>query len=208
MKKTLCFLSGMILALSALLCAVILPALSADRFEQALLSTVDRQALGMSESSLSAFAEETMRYLRGQKPAWEPDVPFPVAESFHVHMAEVRGWVSAAPWGIGLGLLVGLGLLWLGGWQRRSALWGVYALVGLVIGVLIWAAADFASFWRLLHRFFIPGGIFAAHEPVMQLFPLSLFFRYVTPVAVSMIGHVAALWTGLCILTKKREESQ
>ena len=70
------------------------------------------------------------------------------------------------------------------------------------------SSADFASFWRLLHRFFIPGGIFAAHEPVMQLFPLSLFFRYVTPVAVSMIGHVAALWTGLCILTKKREESQ
>ena len=202
MKKSLCFLSGLLLALSVLLCAVLLPALSESRFEKALLSTVDQQALGMSESDLSAFAEETMRYLKDEKSNWQPDVPFPVADAFVVHMAEVKGWVSAAPWVIGLGLLLGLALLWLGRWQRKPALWGVCALLGIIVCVLVWAAADFQSLWMVLHRVFIPNGIFAYNEPVMQLFPLELFFRYIVPVAVSAAGHMAALCAGMRMFLK------
>ena len=203
MNKSLCFLSGLILALSVLLGAIILPALSVERFETALLSTVDGQALGMSESGLSAFAEETMRYLRGQKPAWEPDVPFAIAEAFRVHMAEVRGWVSAAPWVIGCGLLVGLGALWLGRRQRGPVLLGVWAFVGFVLCVLIWAAVDFRSFWMVLHRVLIPGGIFASGEPIMRLFPLSLFFRYIVPVGLCAAGMLTALCLLLILLTSR-----
>ena len=204
MKKCLCFLSGLLLAALALLCAVLVIALSTTRFEQALLSTVDPQALGMSESTLSAFAEETMLYLRGAKPAWEPDVPFPVADAFRVHMAEVKGWVSAAPWVMAVLLTAGALLLFLGGRQRRPALLGVCALIGLIVCLLIWAAADFRSFWMVLHKLFIPNGIFAAGEPVMQLFPLELFFAYIVPLTASAALHVAALVTGIGLLTKKR----
>ena len=202
MKKGLCFAAGFLMAISVLLCAVLLPALNTARFEEALLSTVDQQALGMSESGLSAFAEETMRYLKGQKPAWEPDVPFHVADAFVIHMEEVKGWVSAAPWVIGFGLIAGICLLGLGGWRRKPALLGVCALIGIIVCVLIWAAADFRSFWRVLHRLFIPGGIFAYDEPVMQLFPLNLFFAYIVPAALSMILHMAGLCAGLLILKK------
>ena len=202
MKKGLCFAAGFLMAISVLLCAVLLPALNTGRFEEALLSTVDQQALGMSESDLSAFAEETMRYLKGQKPAWEPDVPFHVADAFVIHMEEVKGWVSAAPWVIGFGLIAGICLLGLGGWRRKPALLGVCALIGLIVCVLIWAAADFRSFWRVLHKLFIPNGIFAAGEPVMQLFPLELFFRYIVPVAVSATGHMAALCAGMRMFLK------
>ena len=204
MKKSLCFLSGFLLALAVLIWAVMLPAMSTQRFEKALLSTVDQQALGMSMSDLSAFAEETMRYLKDEKPLWQPKVPFHVADAFTVHMEEVKGWVSAAPWGMGLGLMIGLALLWMGKWQRKPALLGVCALIGLIVCVLIWAAADFRSFWMVLHKLFIPGGIFAAGEPVMQLFPLNLFFAYIVPVGLSVMGHMAGLMAGIFLLTKKR----
>jgi len=203
MKKTLCFLSGLLLAASVLLCAVLLPALSTSRFEKALLSTVDQQALGMSESDLSAFAEETMRYLKHQKMNWQPEVPFEVPESFRAHMAEVKGWVTAAPWVIGCGILIGLCFLGIGKWQRRPALFGVCALLVLIVCVLVWAAVDFHSFWMVLHRLFIPNGIFAYNEPVMQLFPLSLFFRYVVPVAVSALAHLAVLVTAGWLFLRK-----
>lgn len=194
MKKGLCFLSGMLLSAVVLICAVLLPAVSTARFEAALVSTVNQRALGMSESDLSAFAEETIRYLRGQQDTWQPDVPFPVADAFREHMADVRGWVSAAPWVIGAGALVGWLLHRLGGCRRKPALWGMGVTAALVTGVLLWAAVDFQSLWRVLHQAFIPNGIFAYDEPVMQLFPLALFFRYIVPVAVSAAGHLAVLF--------------
>ena len=202
MKKSLCFLAGFLLALAVLIGAVMLPATSTRRFEKALLSTVDQQALGISESDLSAFAEETMRYLRNEQADWQPEVPFHVADSFVVHMEEVKGWVSAAPWVMGCGLLLGLAFLWIGRWQRKPALLGVGTLIGLIVCVLIWAAVDFGSLWMVLHKWFIPGGIFAYNEPIMQLFPLDLFFAYIVPVALSMILHMAVLCAGLLILKK------
>ena len=204
MKKCLCFLSGFLLAAAMLICAVLLPALSTARFEKALLSTVDQQALGISESHLSAFAEETMQYLRGEKPAWEPDVPFPVADSFRMHMAEVRIWVKTAPWIIIGAIALGTTLLHLGGWRRKPALLGVCALVALVLLVLIWAAADFRSFWMVLHKTLIPGGIFAYDEPVMRLFPLELFFRYIVPVTLWAAGLLAALTAAGWLLLRRR----
>ena len=197
-------MAGFLLALCVLLASVLVPASSTPRFEKALVQTVNQQALGISESDLSAFAEETMRYLKDEKPLWQPKVPFHVADAFAVHMEEVKGWVSAAPWVMGCGLLLGLAFLWIGRWQRKPALLGVGTLIGLIVCVLIWAAADFRSFWMVLHKLFIPGGIFAAGEPVMQLFPLNLFFAYIVPVGLSVMGHMAGLMAGIFLLTKKR----
>ena len=83
MKKTACFLSGAVLALVLLLTAVLIPALSTQRFQAALVNTVDQQALGVSEGDLSAFAEETMRYLRSEK------------DSFSVWAVSISGYSGA-----------------------------------------------------------------------------------------------------------------
>lgn len=197
MKKTACFLSGLMLVGCMLLCAVIIPALSTFRFEQALLTTVDQQALSVSEKDLSAFAEETMRYLKGQKPKWQPQIPRQgVPDHFIMHMEEVRGWVSAAPWVLGAGLLAAAGLLMAGGRQRKPVMLGVFTVIGLIVCVLLWAAVDFHSLWMVLHKAFIPNGIFAWNEPVMQLFPLALFMQYLLPVAL----WAAGLTTALCVI--------
>ena len=98
MRRAFCFAAGFVLALCVLLTAVLVPALSTSRFERALVQTVNQQALGVSESDLSAFAEETMNYLKGQKPEWRPHIPYQgVPESFVMHMHEVRAWIAAAP---------------------------------------------------------------------------------------------------------------
>ena len=202
----MCFLAGLFLAASVLLCAVLIPALSTARFEKALRDTVPAEALGIAESDLSAFAEATMRYLRGELPRWDVRIPPQgVSEAFRQHMAEVRGWVSAAPWVIAAGLLLGLVLLWLGGRRRGPALLGVGALLAVLAAAAVWAAVDFGSLWMLLHRWFIPGGIFSAAEPVMQLFPLALFFRYVIPVCLWAAGLTAALCAGMWIFLQPRK---
>jgi len=209
MKKTACFLSGAVLAFVLLLTAVLIPALSTQRFQAALVNTVDQQALGVSEGDLSAFAEETMRYLRSEKDAWEPRIPHEgVSEAFRIHMAEVRGWVSAAPWVIGLGVIAGIALLWLGGFLRKQALLGVAALLGVLAVILLWAAVDFASFWMVLHQWFIPGGIFSAHEAVMSLFPLELFFGYIPAVCLWAALLLGALCAGMWFSLKNDQRTK
>ena len=192
------------LATVMLISAVMIPALSVSRFENALVNTVDTQALGVSESDLSAFAQTTMRYLRGQIPEWNVQIPRTgVPDSFRLHMAEVRGWVSAAPWLIGAGLAIGLLLLWSGGFSRGATLWGALSTIALVLCAALWAAVDFRSLWMVLHKAFIPGGIFSAREPVMQLFPLALFMRYAAPVCLWAAGLLAVLCAFLYFLKPK-----
>ena len=203
MKKALCFFGGVLLAAVLLLCAVLIPALDAQRFERALLSSVS----GEEPSDLTAFAHETMRYLRGEKAEWEPAIPREgVSEAFRIHMAEVRGWVRSAPWIIGPGALLGVVLLWLGGFRSKPALLGVFSLAGLLAVILLWSLMDFESFWGVLHRVFIPGGIFPAYEPVMRLFPLSLFMRYITPVCLWALGLLGALFAGLGLLNNRKNK--
>lgn len=192
MRRAACFAAGLLMALTALLGAVALAATRTQAFERALMDTVDAPALGMTREDLRAFARETMRYLRGEKPDWAPALPFAVPDAFAAHMGEVRAWVRGAPWVVLTGAALALGLLLLGGRQRRPCLWGVGAALGLLAALLLWAAVDFDSLWMLLHRAFIPGGIFPAGEPVMRLFPLSLFGHYIGPVCLWAAGCLAA----------------
>lgn len=192
MRRAACFAAGLLLALAALLGAVALAATRTQTFERALLDTVDAPALGMTREDLSAFAQETMRYLRGERPDWAPVLPFDVPDAFAAHMAEVRIWVRGAPYVLTAGVAVSLGLLLLGGRKRRACLAGLGAALGGLTALLLWAAVDFDSLWMLLHRTFIPGGIFPAGEPVMSLFPLSLFGQYIGPVCLWAAGCLAA----------------
>ena len=187
MRRTLSFAAGLLLALTAVLFSIAGPALQPARFERAVLANVNPQAVGMSESGLSAFAHHTIAYLRGQTETWQPQTPFAIPESFTRHMAEVRNWVDVMKIALPAGLALSLLGLWLGR-NRRAARAGIFTLIGLIAAVLLWAAADFHSLWMVIHKVLIPGGIFPAGEPVMQLFPLSLFFDYVGPVAVRMAG--------------------
>ena len=204
MRRACCFAAGFVLALCVLLTAVLVPALSTPRFERALISTVNQQALGVSVSDLSAFAEETMRFLRGEQPLWQPVIPREgIPDAFVQHMHEVRAWVCAAPWVIFGGAAVSVLLLLAGGRMRKPVFFGIGSAVALLVCVLLWAVVDFHSLWMIVHRFFIPGGIFSASEPVMQLFPLGLFFQYVVPVAAWAAGGLAALFAGVWAVTRK-----
>ncbi len=214
-----CLLAGFLGTLLCLLGAVYSSAAREDLFERALLATVDKQAVGVDEASLRAFAEETVAFLMGRKDAWEPSISLygmtadeAIPQSFRDHMRTVRGWAAVAPrllTGLGLALLLLIVLsLLLGGFCKRGCLWGVAAAFFLVALVLGWAVIDFDSLWMVLHRALIPDGIFAADEPVMRLFPLSLFFSYVGPVALAFALRLALLllliWT-LDKLTTSKE---
>lgn len=209
LRKKLCFAAGALLALAVLACAVLIPASSPRRFEHALLETADRDALNATDEALCAFAEETMRYLRGQQEEWQPALPREgVSDAFRLHMAEVRAWACAAPYIIAACAALGVLLLYMGGFARRLALRGVWAALALLAAALVWAAADFDSFWYLLHRVFIPNGIFSAHELVMRLFPLALFSRYIPSVCLWALGGLGALCAGLHGTYHKRTRKQ
>ncbi|MBQ7868220.1 MAG: DUF1461 domain-containing protein [Clostridia bacterium] len=184
MRRALCFCAGLVLAIVLAITAIAGPATRTGLFVRALIQTVDKARTGVTDEQLAAFGEETMAYLRGEKPDWQPQIPAEgVAPSFRAHMAEVRGWVSALKWVIGAGILLCIFLCLLRGFDRPAFIAGACTVVGLIAAVILWALVDFHSLWMILHRVFIPGGIFPAGEPVMQLFPLSLFFQYITPVA-------------------------
>jgi len=146
----------------------------------------------MSESDLTAFARETMAYLRAEQDAWNPVTPFAIPQSFADHMAEVRGWVDVLKIALPLAALLAAAGLWLGR-DFRAARSGMLCMLGLIAAVLLWAVADFNSLWMVIHRVLIPGGIFPAGEPVMQLFPLALFFRYIGPVVRNLIISLLVL---------------
>ena len=198
MRRVFSFAAGLLGVMIVILASIAIPALNPARFEKAVLNTVNRQAVGMSESDLTAFARDTMDYLRGEKDAWEPQTPFAIPESFTAHMAEVRGWVDALKIALPAGFSLAAICLRLGH-DARAARAGALSLLGLMAAVLLWAAADFNSLWMVIHRVLIPGGIFPAGEPVMQLFPLALFFGYIPAVLGWMAGW-AAVGTGFSIL--------
>lgn len=192
MKRLFSFAAGVLAVVVLILASIITSALNPARFEQALLNTVPPEAVGMSESDLTAFASETMAYLRGEKDAWEPQTPFAIPQSFVRHMAEVRGWVDVLKMALPLGTLMAVAGLWFGR-SFRAARNGMLCMLGLIAAVLLWAVIDFNSLWMVIHRVLIPGGIFPAGEPVMQLFPLELFFSYLPAVLCCMAGYAGAL---------------
>lgn len=169
------------------------------RFEQALLKYVDYQSLGTDESSVRSFATETIRYIAGQQPSWEPQITIAglpaslfIPQSFRTHMAEVRDWVATAKVAVVAGALLALTLLGravFGGGRRSFSVGGYYLgtclPLALIVGLGAWAYVDFGGMWAWLHRVFIPDGIFSAAEPIMQLFPLELFADYLAPCAIT-----------------------
>ena len=181
-----------------ILASIAIPALNPARFEKAVLNTVNRQAVGMSESDLTAFARDTMDYLCGETDAWQPQTPFAIPQSFTEHMAEVRVWVDVLKIALPAGLLICTAGLWLGR-DFRAARSGMLCMLGLMAAMLLWAVVDFNSLWMVIHRVLIPGGIFPAGEPVMQLFPLALFFGYIPAVLGWMAGWTAVL-AGISVL--------
>ena len=194
MKKTCAFCAGVLAVWVVVLGAVMLAALDAARFERAVLAHVNGASVGMDAGGLSAFARHTMDYLAGRLSTWQPDVPFVMAEGFAQHMAEVRRWVDVLRAAMPLGALLAAGGLLL---SRRSMLHGVLSMLGILLGMLLWAAVDFHSLWRIIHLVLIPGGIFPAGEAIMQLFPLSLFYSYIGPAVGWMAAGFALLFAAL-----------
>lgn len=202
MRRALCFCAGLVLALMMVLISIAGPAMSTGLFVRALKAEVNRAAANVTEEQLEAFGTETMRYLKAQKERWEPEIPVQgIAPSFREHMAEVRGWVSALPWVIGIGLALA-GSCLARGFDRRAFLWGMGAFVWLAGLVVFWALIDFNSLWMVIHRLFIPNGIFSAREPVMQLFPLGLFFRYLPWVIGALLVQLALVLTA-CFVRRR-----
>ena len=202
MRKIFSFAAGMLGVMIMILASIAIPALNPARFEKALLNTVNRQAVGMSESDLTAFARDTMDYLRGETDAWQPKTPFAIPDSFTEHMAEVRGWVDVLKIALPAGLLICTAALWLGR-DLRAARNGMLCMLGLIAALFLWAVVDFNSLWMVIHRVLIPGGIFPAGEPVMQLFPLALFFRYLPAVIGLLVMWLAVLYAGMKLLMNK-----
>ena len=198
MKKLFSFAAGFWMVVVLILASILVPALNPARFEKAVLNTVNPQAVGMSESDLTAFARETMAYLRAEQDAWNPVTPFAIPQSFADHMDEVRGWVDVLKIALPLAALAAAAGLWFGR-DLRAARNGMLCMLGLIAAVLLWAVVDFNSLWMVIHRLLIPGGIFPAGEPVMQLFPLALFFGYIPAVLGWMAGWTAVL-AGVSVL--------
>lgn len=199
-KRILSFLTGLGLMLVCLLGAVYLPASSTERFARALLTHVDAAALQTDEAALVQFARDTMDYLLGRTESWQPSISIWglrdfIPRSFTRHMATVRGWCDTIPWILGLGGALCLCLLALclrRGLHASAWRWGVGLPLLLLLAAGLWALADFNSLWGFIHRTFIPDGIFPAGEPVMALFPPSLFFSYL-PVVAGLAGGAALL---------------
>lgn len=199
-KRILSFLTGLGLMLLCLLAAVYLPASSTRRFEQALLIHVDAAALQTDEASLVQFAGDTMDYLLGRAEGWQPSISIWglrdfIPQSFTRHMATVRGWCDTVPWILGIGGAVCLCLLVVclrRGLHPSAWRWGVGLPLLLLLAAGLWALVDFNGLWGFIHRTFIPDGIFPAGEPVMALFPQSLFLSYL-PVVAGLAGGLALL---------------
>lgn len=199
MKKTLCFVGGLCLTLSVLLCALMPTITQTERFERILVETVD----ALPDAQLSLFAEQTMPYLRGETNEWMPDVPFDISPDFAAHMAEVRGYARAALWVIVIGIAASAGLIFLGGLWRKPTLWGMLVAVVGILAAVLYAAVNFEAFWLLVHRWFIPGGLFGADEPIMQLFPPKLFAAYLRPVSITIGTALCAQLLFLVNVLKK-----
>lgn len=208
------FFAGLMLTLALILFSVLFLLTDTGLFHRALFKNVKWEAMAITEEDLLTFAEETMAYFRGEKEAWQPVIHtgnglLPVADSFTTHMATVKTGITAA---FHLALVLSVAALMLlmasfcilpGGFSKNGYLAGLLTPL-LAAGVLcIIAAIDFSSLWFWLHEHFIPDGIFSAGEPIMRMFPLSLFFSYIIPLLLLLAAAVVLLSLPLLIRRKK-----
>ena len=220
----LCFAAALCWMMAGLAGTIVGFLTSEGRFERALLKQVRWEALGIPQEELRAFARDTMRYFRGETDRWEPEVsaadgPVVISEAFARHMETVRRGVRTARTLAIAGAALGAGLIAPTVWKKRFSLAG-YELGGLLplalaAGLGLWAALDFSAMWGWLHRTFIPDGIFDAAEPVMRLFPGSLFAEYLPPAltafgltAAAVLGLPPLLRTGRRYFSRKRSNAE
>lgn len=187
---------------------------------QAAADTALVQTGILSQEHAERFAQETIGYLTGRRSGWLTEIAagngtVAVSEAFTGHMAQVRVWVMKEPYLIPLMITAFVALIFLtliGAAAMRSRMFSARgyllgAAIPLVLAVLcfLWASMDFNGFWKVLHSLLIPGGIFASDEPVMQLFPLTLFQSYLEPVALTflyMLGIVLLVPVILSLLDR------
>lgn len=203
-----CFIASFLLVLMAAAASVYLNAVDRQLFETTLLENVDYAVLGMDEDSVRSFADETILFLTDAQDSWEPSITvagFPasrfIPQSFRDHMVTVKGWVSAATSVFLCGAAAVIALLaWAlatsgrrGGFSTQGYYAGTIVPLLLIAGVGLWASLDFGGMWEMLHRTFIPDGIFPADELVMRLFPETLFSAYLPPVLLMLVLMLAAV---------------
>ena len=220
----LCLIGALCWMLAGLAGTVVGVLTSEGRFERALLRQVPWEALGIPQEELRAFAGETMRYFRGETDRWEPEVtaasgPIVISEAFTRHMETVRNGIRTARALAIAGAILGTALMALAVWKKRFSLAGyeLGASLPLMLAAILglWAAADFSAMWGWLHRTFIPDGIFPAYEPVMLLFPGSLFAEYLPPVltafglaALAVLGLPPLLRAGYRRFSRNRSNAE
>lgn len=200
-KFWLCLLAALIASVACLVFAACVLFNNEGMLSSALIANVD-----MDESALRGFAKETVDYITGVTIEWSPSVAVP-SEAFIKHMAEVRGIVKLLP-----GLLIALifltiiCLLLSRPFNRKG--WYTGAVIALMplVALGIWALIDFNGFWLWLHTAFIPDGIFAADEPVMALFPASLFYGYLAPAAALFGAPLLIVWLAPVIFRRRRTD--
>lgn len=209
------FLAGAGLTLALILFSVLFLLTDSGLFHRALLENVRWEAMEIPKDDLRAFAEETMGYFRGEKEAWQPVIRtgnglLPVAESFTAHMATVKHGVRAA---FGCACILSAAAVLLlaasfcllpGGFSKKGYLAGLLTPLLAAVVLCIVAAVDFSSLWFWLHEHFIPDGIFSAGEPIMRMFPLSLFFSYIIPLLLLLAAAVVLLILPLLISRRKK----
>jgi hypothetical protein len=203
----LCLALGLCLSALAMGYAAGVHVTNLDRLRGAVDTSLVQAGI-VSAQDGERFAQETIGYLTGRRAAWLQAITvngqvYPVPESFATHMAEVRRWVTAFPYMLPLmiadvTLLVFLTLIGAAALRTRTFSPRFY-LLGAALPVLaagigfLWALIDFPGFWELLHKLVIPGGIFAADEPVMQLFPVQMFQGYLAPIALTFLYYMIAV---------------
>lgn len=201
LARLCCLVAASLLMLSFTTGAVLMQLTNAPRFHRALQSHVAWERLGIPPDHLAGFAGETISYLRGDVPAWQPEVltadgPLPISPAFTAHMETVRNGVTTA-FGVACWLCAAGILLLIVGlkteFSTKAWLWGMALPFLLIAIVCIAAAIDFDGFWYWLHEHFIPDGIFSGYEPIMRLFPASLFSSYIIPLLLTLAAAVVLL---------------
>ncbi|HPF86793.1 MAG TPA: DUF1461 domain-containing protein [Candidatus Limiplasma sp.] len=211
---------GLVLTVLCMAYAVGVHVTDADEFQSATDTALVQTGI-LSQEHAARFAQETIGYLTGRRAAWLTEIAVgdqtvAVPQAFTEHMAQVRQWVILVPYIIPLiiGTVIVLVFVTLiGAMVLRSRMFSAHGyLLGVLIPLLLagvcfgWAALDFEGFWKVLHDWLIPGGIFALGEPVMELFPLTLFAQYTGPVALTfayMLAFVLLVALVLKIVDKR-----
>ena len=186
------FFSGFLLVIIALIFTLYMNFTNAPRFEEIIVSNVDLYAFGINDDMLRSFARDTIAFLSDQVEMWSPNLSFMnvslsqlIPPSFYAHMQKVKDDIFFFKI-VGYTLFVlTLFLLYRAFFSTRNLLFsarayyiGTLVVLLLFVGIGAWAYFDFSSFWSVLHKVFIPDGIFAGAEPIMKFFPITVFQAY------------------------------